>query len=192
MIGVTRSSSRLEGTQWSTFPATCVPCSIQYIISCYLFPTMCWRDPVLRRWAWSQDTFPGSSLVRLFARIAPRLFSTIHDSLTLFLVEHFKIHWRKCLVFVSHSFDSNMKRLTGFHPVWYRSDQKHCLLVQILQSRSFFINSYIQILSGWRESSIFEDNGSLTTTLVLPEWWLLWVVPKLSRLSTVMCKALFH
>jgi hypothetical protein len=28
--------------------------------SCCPFPIMHWRDPVLRRWAWSQVTFPGS------------------------------------------------------------------------------------------------------------------------------------
>jgi hypothetical protein len=32
---------------------------------------------------------------------------------------------------------------TGIHPVWYRSDQKHCLLVQILRHRRFCIDSYI-------------------------------------------------
>jgi hypothetical protein len=65
----------------STFPATCAPFPV--IISCYLFPAMCWRGPALRRWVWSQDTFPGSSLVGLFARIAPGLFTAIHNSLIL-------------------------------------------------------------------------------------------------------------
>ena len=62
-----------------TYLATCA--TFPVIIQCYLFPAMRWRGPVLGRWAWSQDTFPGSNLVGLFARIAPRLFSAIHDSL---------------------------------------------------------------------------------------------------------------
>ena len=53
------------------FPTTCAPFPV--IISCYLFPAMHWRDPALRCGAWSQDTFPWSSLVGLFTRIAPRL-----------------------------------------------------------------------------------------------------------------------
>ncbi len=65
----------------STFLDTCAPFPV--IILCYLFLAMHWRGQALRRWAWSQDTFPGSSPVGIFARIALRLFSAIHDSLIL-------------------------------------------------------------------------------------------------------------
>ena len=87
----------------------------------------------------------------------PRKLSPLPMVAAVMLLRVYVYLWAFCMQF----------SWTGFHPVWYRSDQKHCLLVQIQWSCSFFINSYMKKPSCWRNFSIFRRQRKFNDIYIL-------------------------
>ncbi len=110
-IGSTRSSSRLAGTQLSTFQATCAPSVLHAVHNIMLpFPSNALERSSAQALGLISGCFPWIMSSGIICQVSPKIALDNSRFDDIVLAERFKIHWRKHLVFVLHSFDSNMKR----------------------------------------------------------------------------------